>query len=44
MLAALRAQVETLGGLRAGVTEEQLEARVAETDGASNALAEHRTR
>jgi chromosome segregation ATPase len=34
MLAALRTQVEALSGLRAGVTEEQLEARVAETDGA----------
>jgi chromosome segregation ATPase len=32
MLAALHAQVEALGGLRTGVTEEQLESRMAETD------------
>jgi chromosome segregation ATPase len=32
MLAALHTQVEALGGLRAGVTEERFEARVAETD------------
>lgn len=32
MLATLRSQVEALSGLRAGVTEERFEARVAETD------------
>jgi chromosome segregation ATPase len=38
MLATLRGQVEALGGLRYGVTEEQLDLRVAETDGALGLL------
>ena len=38
MLATLRSQVEALGDLRSGVSEEQLDERVAETDGALTQL------
>jgi chromosome segregation ATPase len=40
MLTTLRAQVESLDGLRAGVTEEQLDERLAETSSALDVLAQ----
>ena len=40
MLATLRGQVEALGGLRSGVSEEQLDRRIAETDGTLTRLSE----
>jgi chromosome segregation ATPase len=40
MLAALRAQVEAIGGLKAGVTDEQLDERLAETGSALSKLSE----
>jgi chromosome segregation ATPase len=40
MLATLRGQVEALSGLRSGVTEEQLDRRMAETDGTLARLSE----
>jgi chromosome segregation ATPase len=40
MLATLRGQVEALGGLRSGVTEEQLDRRIAETEGTLTRLSE----
>jgi DNA repair exonuclease SbcCD ATPase subunit len=40
MLATLRSQVEGLGGLRSGLTEERLEQRVATTDDAVEKLSE----
>jgi chromosome segregation ATPase len=40
MLTRLRAQVESLDGLRAGVTEEQLDERLAETSAALDVLAQ----
>ncbi len=40
MLTTLRTQVESLGGLRAGVSEEQLDERLAETSAALDVLAQ----
>ncbi len=39
MLTTLRAHVDSLDGLRGGITEEQLEERLAETEGTSSRLA-----